>query len=809
MLYSFWQDLTYAARLLRRSPGVTLTVVLILALSIGVNTAIFGVVDTVLLRPLPYQKADRLVVLGERTQYADFGPTTPGNFLDYQRQLHSFDVVAATVPRSLTLTGRGLPEQLEGQVVSSNFFDLFGVPPALGRTLSPGLDKAYGPRAAVLSYDAWRKYFSGDPAVVGRPVSLGGQSVTIVGVMPRSFVTPRPAEIWMSPRYEAPEPTSDSPPNVMQDRGNYLFLRPYARLREGVSLAQARAELGVLSHRLEQQYPGANTNKVAFATPLRDWWVGDVRLPLLMLQVAVGLILLIACANVANLLLARGTMRQHEMALRSSIGAGRVRLVRQMLTESLLLALLGGALGLLLAAAGVRLLASVGPASLPRIHELKVHPEMLLFALGLALLTALIAGLFPAWRVSRTQLTDALKQSGRSASIGGGWLRRALVVLEVTLSVSLLIALALLVRSFSNLLSVNPGFSPDHVLAADLALPASTYDKDEKAVAFFDQLLDRVKALPGVARAGLVDALPLSDNGLGGKLLIAGRPEPKEGEELTTEKRVVSPGYFETLRIPLLRGRAFLDSDDEHNSPVVIVNERLARTIWPHQNPIGQRIGWGGPWMTVVGVVGNVHQSSLEQDLTLDTYVPYGQAGWTRSITVVVRSQGDPAPLGHALRNAVMGVDKNQALTQMTLLQDLVSESYARRRFQTLLISLLGFLALLLASIGIYGVMAYTVSQRTHEFGIRLALGADKERLFRAVLMESISIAGLGLLSGSLAALWLVRLIQSQLFGVRGTDLVSYLVPCLVVFAAALLAGYLPARRAMRVDPLVAMHTSG
>lgn len=805
MLHSLGQDLLYAGRLLRRSPGFTLTVVLILALSIGANTAIFGVVDTVLLRPLPYKDAERLVVIGERSQYADFGPTTPGNFLDYQRRLRDFEVVAATVPRSLTLTGRGFPEQLEGEVVSTNFFDLFGVPPALGRALSPRLDKPYGPRAAVLSYAAWRRHFGGDPGVVGKTVLLSGEGVTIAGVMPESFVTPREAEIWLSPRYEAPEPTSDSTPDVMQDRGNYLFLRPYARLRAGVSLAQAQAELKRLSKRLEEEYPGANTNKVASAIPLRERWVGDIRVALLTLQAAVGLILLIACANVANLLLARGTLRYHEMAVRSSIGAGRMRLVRQMLAESLLLAVMGGALGFLLATVGMRVLVTLGPANLPRLNELRVHPTMLLFALALSIVTALLSGLFPAWRTSRTELTEALKQGGRSGTSGGHWLRRALVVLEVTLSVSLLIALTLLIRSFTNLLSVDPGFNPRQVLVAELSLPAAAYDKDEKATIFFDQLLERVRVLPGVTQVGLVDALPFSNNGLAGKLVVADRPEPKDGEELTTEKRVVSPSYFATLGIPLLQGRNFLDSDDQGGAPVVIVNQRLAETLWPQGDPIGKRIGWGEGWMTVVGVVGNIHHSNLEQEKTLDTYVPYRQAGWVRSMAVAVRSQQDPALLGSSLRKGVMEIDKNQALTQVNLLQDLVAESYARRRFQTLLISLLGFLALSLASMGIYGMMAYTVSQRTREFGIRLALGAERRGLFRAVLREAASIAGLGMLAGTLIALALVRLIQSLLYDVKGTDLASYFTSCLIVFAVALLAGYFPARRAMGIDPLVAM----
>jgi putative ABC transport system permease protein len=805
MLKAIWRDFVYSARLLRRTPGFTVATALILALAIGANTAIFSVVETVLLRGLPYRDPEQLVVLGERSQYAEFGATTPGNFLDYQRQLRSFESVAAATNRIMTLTGRGMPVRLNGQVVSSNFFDLWGVPSHLGRTLKPGLDRAHGPRAAVLSYGAWQQNFDGDPGVIGRPVTLNGESFTVVGVMPESFVTPRPAEIWVSPRYEAPEPLSDSQPDVMQDRGNFNFLRPFARLRPGVSLSQAQAELTTFSRQLEQQYPGPNANKVALATSLHEWTVGNVRVALLTLQTAVGLILLIACANVANLLLARGTLRQREMAVRSSLGAGRLQLLRQMLSESLLLALLGGALGLLFATWGVRVLALKQPGDLPRLNELQVNPKMLLFALVASLLTALMAGIVPAWRTSRADLTEALKQGGRSTTAGGHRLRKALVVLEVTLSVALLVTLSLLVRSFSNLLDVHPGFDPNQVLVAEFSLPTAVYNTDEKARSFFGEFLERARALPGVTMAGLVDTLPLGNNGLKGQLLIGDRPLPEAGEQLTTEKRVVSPGYFETMRIPLLKGRRFQESDNERSMPVVIINQRLAEVIWPNQDPLGKTIGWGGPWMTVIGVVGNVHQHNLEESDLLDSYAPYRQAGAVRAMAIAVRSNGDPAALGSSLRRAAMDIDKDQPLTNVALMQDLVSRSYARRRFQTALIASLGLLALILAAVGVYGIMSYTVSQRTHEFGIRLALGAEQARLFRSVLGESVSLAGMGVLAGIVTALALVRFMSSLLYEVTSTDLVSYGLPSLIVLTAALLAGYLPARRVMAIDPLVAM----
>lgn len=807
MLNAVRQDLVYSARLLRRTPGFTLAAVVILALAIGANTAIFSVVETVLLRGLPYRDPERLVVLGERSQYAEFGGTTPGNFLDYQRRLRSFEAVSASVGRSMTLTGGDLPVMLEGQVVSTNFFDVLGILPQLGRALSPRLDRAHGPRAAVLSHGAWQQNFDGDPNVIGRSATLDGESFTIVGVMPRSFVSPRPAEIWVSPRYEAPEPRSDSKPDVMADRGNFNFLRPFARLRPGVSLAQAQAELQALSKQLEREYPGPNANKVASAIPLQEWAVGKVRVALLTLETAVGLILLIACANVANLLLARSTLRQRELALRSALGAGRFRLLRQLLSESLLLAFFGGALGLLLAALGVKALASLQPGDLPRLDELQVNPRMLLFAAGVSLLTALIAGIVPAWRTSRIDLAEALKQGARSMTGGGNRLRKVLVVLEVTLSVALLVALSLLVRSFSKLVSVDPGFEPDKVLVAEFSLPTAVYDTDEKARAFFSAFLERAQGLPGVTKAGLVDALPLSKYGLTGQLLIGDRPETQAGEQLTTAKRVVSPGYFEAMKIPLIKGRGFLDSDNELSTPVAIVNAQLAKVIWPNENPLGKTISWGGPWMTVVGVVGDVRQYNLEEGPTLDSYAPYRQAEAVRDMAIAVHSDGDPVLLGNALRRAVMEVDKNQALTNVALLEDLVAQSYARRRFQTLLIASLGLLALVLAAVGIYGIMSYTVNQRTQEFGIRLALGAERSQLFRSVLEESVVMAGMGVLAGILTALALVRLMSSLLYEVKSTDLVSYGLPCLVVLAVAVLAGYLPARRAMNVDPLVAMQS--
>ncbi|HEX3527751.1 MAG TPA: ABC transporter permease [Thermoanaerobaculia bacterium] len=796
-----WQDLRYSARVLRRNPGFTLAAVLILAIAIGVNTAIFSVVHTVLLNALPYKEPQQLVVLGEASSYADFGGTTPGNFLDYQSQLHSFEGVAAISARSCTLTGLGIPVKLDGLVVSFNFFDVLGAKPLLGRTINPQIDRPHGPRAAVLSYSNWKQNFSGNPEIIGKPVSLDGESFTVVGVMPSSFFTPRPAEIWLSPHYEAPEPRSDSPPEVMQDRGDFNFLRPYARLRHGVSLPQAQAELRAFSERLAQAYP-ADQGKSAKAVPMLEWYVGKARLTLLTLQAAAGLILLIACTNIANLLLARGSIRQREMAVRSALGAGRNRLLHQTLAESILLAVLGGVVGILLGVLGVYVVIKLQPGDLPRLNELKVDGEVLVFSVVVSLLTALVAGVFPAWRGSRPDLTETLKQGGRSTTSGGGHLRKALVVFELTLSFAVLVALSLLVRSFSNLLSEDPGFAPDNVLAAELALPSAKYDTDQKARAFFGDLLQQARALPGVSQVGLVSSLPLGRNGLTG-ILSVGSPDSGESQQLTTEKRVVSAGYFSTLKIPLLQGRYFAETDDQRGVPVAIVNDRFARTTWAGQSPLGKKIKWGGgPWMTIVGVVGNVSQRSLEKGLTLDSYAPYQQVEGVQSVALVIRSDKDPSQLGNALRREVLKIDPEQAVSSLFLLRDNVSKAYAMPRFQVFVIATLGLVALVLAVVGIYGVMTYIVSRRRHEFGIRLALGAEPNQFFRSVLGEILVMACLGILAGAATSLALVQMISSLLYEVKSTDLGSYGISCVVVLGAALLAGYVPARRAMNSDPL-------
>ena len=801
MWQAFWQDLRYSARVLLRSPGFAFAVVLILAIAIGVNTAIFSVVHAVLLNALPYREPEQLVVLGEASRDADFGATAPGNYLDFQSQLRSFDGVAAISLRSCTLTGRGVPVKLDGLVVSFNFFDVFGAKPYVGRTINAQIDRPHGPRVAVLSYSNWKQNFSGDPHVIGQGVNLDGEIFTVVGVMPRSFFTPRPAEIWLSPHYEAPEPLSSSPPESMQDHGDFNFLRPYARLRHGVSLAQAQAELLSFSQRHAQEYPSYRGTTLQ-AIPLQEWYIGNARLTLLTLQAAAGLILLIACTNIANLFLARSSVRQRDMAVRSALGAGSGRLLHQSLAESLLLAVLGGLAGLLLGALGVYVVTKLQPGNLPRFNELTINGDVVLFSVAVSLLTAFLTGLFPAWSTSRPDLTEVLKQGGRSTTSGGGRLRKTLVVFELTLSFAVLVALSLLVHSFANLLRENPGFVSDNVLAAELSLPTMKYDTDEKARAFFTDLLQRAQALPGVTQAGLVDALPLGKNARTAFILVDGS-ENGEAEPLPTEARIISPSYFSTLKIPLLQGRFFLDSDNQRSVPVAIINDRLARTVWPGQSPLGKRVKWGGgPWMTIVGVVGNVSQRSLENSTTLDSYAPYLQAEAFRSMAVVMRGEKDPSALSNSLRREVLNIDRDQAVSSVFLLRDNVDKVYAMPRFQVFVIATLGLVALILAAVGIYGVMSYIVSRRKHEFGIRLALGAEPKQFFRLVLGEISVMACLGILAGAVTSLALLRLISALLFEVKSTDFSSYGISTIVVLGAALLAGYVPARRAMKSDPL-------
>ncbi len=800
-------DLRLAWRLVRKNPGFTAIAVATLGLGIGANTAIFSVVDAVVLRQLPYRPGGEVVVMGEeRPPSCHFCPLSAPNLVDYRRQSQTLENLAGTSGSTFVLTRRGVdPTWLRGMQVTPNFFAVFGLPAMVGRTLDPAIDRPGAPAAAVLSYHAWREQFGADPGVVGSVVDLDDHPCTIVGVMAATFSLVARGDIWVGSAFAAPMPRGDLTGAALADRGLH-YVRGYARVRQGVSLEQANAEMRTLSRRLSEAYPQDAKDTKANLQPLRAWVVRDTGAALWMLLGAVGLILLIACANLANLLLARGAGRQREMATRVSLGAGRGRLIRQALTETLLLGVLGGALGLLLAAVGVHLLRVGAPQDLPRITEVRIDAGVLLFTLGTALVAGLLAGIGPAWRSTRVDPGAVLQRGGRGGDAGGQPLRRALVVAETALALSLLIGAGLMIRSFANLLATDPGFLPAGVLSGDILLPGNRYASDAAITGFTDQLLQRVRALPGVAAAATIDAVPFGLSSTNGSIYIEGQPKPEPGHDVVAEKRVASPDYFRTLRIPVLRGRPFDEHDNRTSARVVIVNQILVDAVWPHQDPIGKRLRWNdnGPWLTVVGVVGNVHLMSLDEKPTNDTYVPYRQSTLA-AYTLVVRTAGDPLGLASALRRQVLTIDPRQPIAGLDLLANMVDESLAARRFQMLLIGGLALLALILASLGIYGVVSYAVEQRTGEIGVRMALGARRGQVLGLIFAGALGLTSLGIGAGIVISLVLGRAIQALLFGVASHDPLVYAVGAGALFAVSLLAAFVPARRAASIDPAITL----
>ncbi len=759
-----------------------------------------------LLRPLPYRPGSEVVVLGEDKPCCLFAPTAPGNLLDYQRYSHSFEQLGATMGNAFVLNRQGAdPLFLLGVEVTSNYFDVFGVPALLGRTLEPAIDRPGGPCAAVLSHGAWRRAFGADPRAIGKAVQINDHPCALAGVMPEGFSFLNRADLWVGSSYAVPTPGGD-PTGKTLARRDLNYLRPIGRLRTGVTLSQARYELVTISHRLALAFPEHNAKKVARLRPLRDWVVRDAGPALWMLLAAVGLILLIACSNLANLLLARGAVREREMALRASLGAGRLRLIRQLMTETVLLGALGGGLGLLLAAWGVRLLKALGSADLPRIAEVRIDSGVLAFTLAASLLAGMLSGLAPVLRSIRLDAGSVLKQTGRGIAGGGERLRRGLVVAEIAMSLALLIGAGLLIRSFARMLATSPGFEREGVIAADLRLPATRYPSQPPVIAFTDQLLRRVKALPGVVAAGIVDAVPFGNGDVNGDVAIAGRPQPRPGEEITAEKKIVSGDYFRAMRIPVLRGRAFDDRDASNSTPVVIVNQNLARLAWPDLDPLGKRLSWDGgtTWLTVVGVVGNVHLYALDEKPMLDTYRPYRQQA-VDAFTLVARRDAHPLGLAMQLRREVLALDRRQPIGDIDLLANMVDQSLSQRRFQMLIITSLALLALALASVGVYGIMSYAVQQRAQEIGVRVALGARRGQVFALVLRSTLAMSALGIAAGVLGSLLLGRWVQALLFGIRSHDPAVYVLACGTLFGISLVAAYLPARRAAAIDPAVTL----
>jgi putative ABC transport system permease protein len=809
------QDLRYGARMLMKSPGFTFVAVLTLALGIGANTAIFSVVNGVLLRALPYYEPERLVmvwghrpILQAQIGLEDF-PVAVADFVDWRNQNQVFEQMAAMWTPRMNLTGGGEPESVVGLRASASIFPLLGARFAVGRAFLPEEDRAGADRVVVISHGLWQQRYGADPKLIGQKITLNDEAYTVIGVTAPDFQFPRRGEVptdfylGVTTKVDLYLPIAFTP-ELMNNRGGD-FLMVIARLKPGVSLQQANADMSAIARRLTEQYPQTNTDKGVRLAPLHQQAVGKARTALLVLLGAVGFVLLIACANVANLLLARAAGRQKEMAIRAALGASRWRVVRQLLTESLLLAISGGAAGLLLAWWGVELLLSIAPDNLPRAYDIRLDTRAAGFTLLVSLLTGILFGLLPALQASKTNLSVTLKEGGRDAA---GLLRRRLrgllVVGEVALAFVLLIGAGLLIRSFARLTEVDPGFDPRGVLTMDIILPFAKY-RDGRSIAFFQQTLERVRALPGAEAAATVSSLPLS--GAPGSLIfgIEGRPSPTE-QSFNAGMRIISPDFFKTFRVPLIKGRLLAESDGAKAPPVVVVNESLARNYFANEDPLGKRITNGDETREIVGVVGDVKHSALDEEAKREMYFPMAQRRFPPIfMTLAVRISGDPMQMVAAVRGQVWAVDKDIPISNIETMERLMAKSVAPRRFNLLLLGAFALVGLALAGVGLYGVMSYTVTQRTREIGVRMALGANTGDVLRLVIGEGMKLALIGAVLGLGGALALTRLLKTLLFGVSATDPLTFIVIAAVLIIVALLACWIPARRAARMDPLVSL----
>jgi putative ABC transport system permease protein len=804
---SFLQDCRYALRILARSPGFALIAVLALALGIGANSAIFSVVNAVILKPLPYDKPEQLVQLWMR--FTGIGIPNDQNwvsapeFVDLQ-QNQSLSHVAAIDATSFNINISGAPERIDSAVVSTTFFPMLGVQAQVGRVFLPEEGQAGHENVVLLSDGLWRRRFGADPSVPGRKLVMNGQSYLVVGVLPRDFQLPREAEVWTPLVFSADD---------LNSRGNHGLL-VIGRIKPGLSFDQARADMASVSNRIIEQhrdYPYKQFNFRVLMIPLLEQQVGDIKTALWVLMGAVGLVLLIACANVANLLLVRASAREREIAVRQALGVSRWRLVRQLLTESAMLGLMGGVIGLLLGYGALRLLILLSATSFPRVAEAQMDIRVLVFTMLVALATGILFGLAPAFS-ARHVTHDALKEGGRSgtAGVGSHRLRGALVIAEVALSLTLLTGAGLLIRSFLRLQEVDTGFRADGVLTMRIALPAQKYSKPEQTRLFYKQLLEQVRTLPGVDAAGVANGLPLSGTGWSGTTTVDSRAVQPKDSTPEADQRPVSPGYFEALNIPLVRGRYFDQRDTPASAPVAIIDESMAKTYWPDEDPIGKRIKRGGsrsPWMNIVGVVKHVRYRTLESPSRVELYWPYDQTQFalgTMSLAIHTAS-ADPRTLAASVQRQVLAIDPDQPVYRIRTLQELVSESMARRRLSMFLLAIFAGAALLLAAVGIYGIMSYTVAQRAHEVGIRMALGARSLDVVRLVLGQSLWLTLAGIAAGLASTLLLTNFLSSLLFNVKATDPATFGLVALILMLVALLASFVPAYRATTVDPVNAL----
>jgi putative ABC transport system permease protein len=815
-----WQDLRYALRQVKNNPGFTTAAVLTLALGIGANTAVFSLVNGVLLRPLPYANAARLYTLVEQRPPDDARLASYPTFMDWQAQIGAFDKLAYV--RGLTMNFRGPdgPEQVLPGYVSDDFLAAVGGHPMLGRGFEPEEYHAGASQVAVISYALWRRRFGGDPAAVGRQMTLGDASYTIVGVMPPGFAYPEWATLWIP---LTALPANDRP--VLTQRGNHVDSRVIGRLRAGVTLEAAQTQVDAVAARLAAAYPAENEGWTRIRLiPLREQVLGDAKPRLLVLSAAVALVLLIGCSNLINLWLARGTARSGEFAIRVALGAGRRRLMQQLLSENLLLAVIGGALGWLLAEAAVTAVKAGAPEVLPRLEEVTVDGRVLALAIALTLMTGLVVGLMPALRATPPDLTASLKEGapGSGSGIGKMQLRSALVVTQIALALLLLVGAGLLIRSFWRLQSVEPGFEARKLATVRIMPPSPRYDDPGRAVALYERLAEALRAVPGVESVALTNHVPITGASMPVNVQIAGRTSA-DGLGEAALFRTVSPEYFGTMRIPVLRGRPFNGGDMTASNPSMLVNETFARRYWPGENPLGKQLtvpksvqarsDFGQPMAgTVVGVVGNVRHYGLEADLEPEVYLPY-TVNPPRWIALVVRTRSDPNVTIPALRRAVRGVDPDLPITGADIwagfmtLEQVLALDVAPRKFNMTLLGGFAGAALLLAIIGLYGVMSYLMVQRQREIAVRMAVGAQQADVIRLALGGAIRLTVIGIGIGTIGALLLTRLMSSLLFGVAPTDPLTFVAVIALLAAVALLASYLPARRATKIDPMLALRT--
>jgi putative ABC transport system permease protein len=796
---TLWQDLRYGARMLMKKPGFTLIAAITLALGIGANTAIFSVVDAALIRALPYHNPDRLILLSATTMGGERDLLSIEEMREFQTRAQSLEDVTGIMTQSVNLTGGERPDRVRGAYVTANFFQVFNLRPVVGRTFAPGEERPGAEKVVVVNERIWRERFGGDPNLAGKKLNLNGEPFSVIGVAPPDFRQPSDpeVEVWMG--------AAAYPGNTAQR--DFRFLYGIGHLKPGARQEQAQAEMNTIANQLALAYPGENTGRGAKLENLHEVMVGGLRRMLYLLFAAVGVILLIACANLANLLLARGLTRQREIAVRAALGAGKWRLIRQLLTEASLLSLAGGGLGLLIAQWGLEALRRL-PQNFVSGEDVRIDTRVLLFTLAVAVVTGWLFGLAPAIQLARPELNTMLKDGGRSGGEGAKWnrVRGAFVVAQVALSLLLLVGGGLLIRSFEKLLRVDPGFKPENLLTLEYRLPRNKYQQGEAQWNFHRQVVERIRVTPGVKSASLVRGLPFSGNGGSMAIILPDREIPPKGKEPVVWSNTVVPNYFETMGIPFIKGRLFNEQDQLNTPRVFIINQTMARRFWPDQDPIGKQIKTDAdsPAGAVIGVVGDAKHYWLDEEAQPQMYEAYSQSPGIFA-TVVVRTTVEPMSLAEPVRQAVWKVDGDQPMWKVRTLESLIERSVADKRFLMVLMGVFAALALALTVIGLYGVMSYAVSQRTQEIGVRMALGAGARNIHRMVLRQGMTLVSIGVAVGLVASWLLTRLMANLLFGVSATDPLTFSsIPSLLA-VVALLACWIPARRATKVDPIVAL----